>query len=252
MSRVGPVIKLIFSRQWFLATAAVIIGMGVLARLGVWQLDRLDQRRVQNAALEAALAAPPINLNTTTLPADVTSLKNRDVVAQGIFDFDYQGIIKLQNYQGRPGVHLVAPLVLDGGETAVIVDRGWVPEEDDPDNWAAYDEPGPITINGYIGLTQTLSRPAAVTSPSAELAWYRVDVAAIQSQIPYKLLPVYIKQAPRADEPQPPLRSERQIDLSAGPHLGYAIQWFLFSVILGVMYIAYMYRKIRDHEAASG
>jgi surfeit locus 1 family protein len=49
---------------------------------------------------------------------------------------------------------------------------------------------------------------------------------------------VYIKQAPAEDNQQPPLRSEREVDLSEGPHLGYAIQWFLFSAILGVMYVA--------------
>ena len=56
--------------------------------------------------------------------------------------------------------------------------------------------------------------------------------------MPYQLLPVFIKQAPGETNEQPPLRSEREVDLSEGPHLGYAVQWFLFSTILGVMYIA--------------
>jgi surfeit locus 1 family protein len=71
-----------------------------------------------------------------------------------------------------------------------------------------------------------------------ELAWYRMDIEAIQAQMPYKLLPVYVKQAPEEGNQQLPLRAEREVDLSEGPHLGYAIQWFLFSTILGVMYIA--------------
>jgi surfeit locus 1 family protein len=169
------------------------------------------------------------------LPEDLVSLKDRDVVAKGEFDFSHQGIVKLQTFQGQPGVNLVAPLVLDDGETAVLVDRGWVPEDS---SYTAYNESGQQTINGYIALTQTLNKSGTSSTLTDELEWYRVDIAAIQTQMPYKLLPVYIKQAPDENSEQPPLRTERDVDLSEGPHLGYAVQWFLFSTILGVMYIA--------------
>lgn len=234
MSRILMVGRALFSRRWLLPTFAVVAGMIFLARLGFWQLDRLEQRREKNVALIAALESEPVDLNEAALPDDLASLKDRDAVAQGEFDFAHQGIVKLQTFQGQPGVNLVAPLVLAGGETAVLVDRGWVPETA---NWADYDEPGPITINGYIALTQTINRTGASSTISDELAWYRVDIDAIQVQMPYKLLPVYIRQAPEEDNQKPPLRTEREVDLSEGPHLGYAVQWFLFSTILGVMYI---------------
>lgn len=233
MSRVLSVGKALVSRQWLLPTIAVIAGMIFLARLGFWQLDRLEQRREKNAALLTALESEAVDLNEVVLPEDLTPLKDRDVVAQGEFDFSHQGIVKLQVFQGQPGVYLVAPLVLDGGETAVLVDRGWVPEGS---SYAAYNEADQQTINGYIALTQTLNGSSSTLTD--ELEWYRVDIAAIQTQMPYKLLPVYIKQAPGESNEQPPLRAEREVDLSEGSHMGYAIQWFLFSTILGVMYIA--------------
>lgn len=241
MSRVLSVGKALVSRQWLLPTIAVIAGMIVLARLGFWQLDRLDQRREKNAALAAALESEPVNLNEAVLPDDLIPLKDRDVVAQGEFDFAYQGVVKLQTFQGRPGVNLVAPLVLAGGETAVLVDRGWVPEDS---NYAVYNESSPQTINGYIALTQTLNREGASSTLTDELAWYRVDIAAIQTQMPYKLLPIFIKQAPGENSDQPPRRSEREVDLSEGPHMGYAVQWFLFSTILAVMYIALVNKEL--------
>ncbi len=249
MNQIKRVVKALFSRQFILSNIAVVLGMIFLGRLGFWQLDRLDQRRASNAQLQAVLDSAPLDLANEDLanedlPEDLATLKNREAVAQGTFDFDYQGFVKLQTYQGRPGVHLLAPLVLEGGETAVLVNRGWVPEED---SYAAYDEPNPVTINGYIGLTQTINRDTGVaTAVPDELAWYRVNIEAIQTQMPYELLPVYISQAPNADETQPPFRSEREIDLSEGPHLGYAIQWFLFSTLLGVMYIAYIYKDVRE------
>jgi surfeit locus 1 family protein len=183
-----------------------------------------------------------VNLNDGGLPDALTPLKNRDAVAQGEFDFAYQGIVKLQNYQSKPGVHLIAPLVLDGGETAVLVNRGWVPEAD---NYGDYNEPGSLTINGYVGLTQTLNRDSGVSAVTEELAWYRVDIEAIQAQMPYDLLPIYINQAPEAND-APPFRAEREVDLSEGPHMGYAIQWFLFAAVLAVMYTALVYKDVRS------
>ena len=245
MSRILNIVKALFSRQWLLATVAVVAGMIFLARLGFWQLDRLEQRREKNAALIAALESEPVNLNEAVMPEDLTPLKDRDAVAQGEFDFAYQGIVKLQTFQGQPGVYLVVPLVLDGGETAVLVDRGWVPEGDD---YSSYTEESSQTINGYIALTQTLNRAGASNTLTDELAWFRVDIAAIQTQLPYDLLPIYLRQAPGENNAQPPLRTEREVDLSEGPHLGYAVQWFLFSTILGVMYIALVNKNLQKNE----
>ena len=242
MSRVLSVGRALVSRQWLLPTIAVIVGMMILVRLGFWQLDRLDQRRAKNAALIAALESAPVDLNDAVLPDDLTSLKDRDALARGEFDFSHEGIVKLQSFQGQPGVNLVAPLVLDDGETAVLVDRGWVPEAD---NYAVYDDPGQQTIKGYIALTQNLNRFGASSTLTDKLEWYRVDIDAIQTQMPYKLLPVYIKQAPGENNQQPPLRAEREVDLSEGPHLSYAIQWFLFSTILGVGYVALVNKELQ-------
>lgn len=241
MRQMGRVIKAIFSRQFIIATAAVAAGMIFLARLGFWQLDRLEQRRASNAQLMAVLESAPLDLAAADLPEDLAALKDREAIAQGTFDFDYQGFVKLQTYQGRPGVHLVAPLVLDDGKTAVLVNRGWVPEAD---NYAAYNEPGALTVNGYIGLTQTLNRDSGVSAVTEELAWYRVDIEAIQAQMPYDLLPIYINQAPEAND-APPFRAEREVDLSEGSHMGYAIQWFIFCATLAIMYAALVYKDVR-------
>ena len=86
MSRILAIVRALFSRQWILPTLAVVAGMIFLARLGFWQLDRLDQRRAKNAALAAALESEPVDLNTAVLPTDLLPLKDRDAMAQGEFE----------------------------------------------------------------------------------------------------------------------------------------------------------------------
>jgi surfeit locus 1 family protein len=229
-----------------------------MTRLGFWQLDRLEQRRARNAQLSQQLALPPFSLSGDPLPEAPSALKNRLATAQGEFDFSYQVILKLQNRTetgglvsplNAVGVDLITPFVIEGTSKAVLVDRGWIPESEAAlDNLTKFSEPaGQTTVTGRIQLSQTLpSKRATAIAPKAasgslQREWYRVDIEAIQAQIPYELLPIYIEQSP-TDNSQTtlPYRSEPTFDLSEGPHLGYAIQWFTFALIFGGGYLYYV------------
>jgi surfeit locus 1 family protein len=238
--------KALFSRKQWWVTLLVLLGMGVLGRLGIWQLDRLEERRAANAQLAFALSEAPFELTADFSATNPRQLKDRLVFAQGQYDFAYQGIIKLQNFRGQAGAHVVAPLVLADGETAVLVNRGWVPEAVIP-QLSELDEPGGLTIKGYVGLSEVLSRAASEAAPADELAWFRLDIGQIQAQLPYRLLPVTIVEWSGEEETADlPISLERDIDLSEGPHLGYAIQWFAFTVMLGVGYVFFVRRKINE------
>ena len=63
MKRAGRVARELISRRWLWITLVVLALMTLLARLGFWQLDRLEQRRTANAQLMAALESAPIALN---------------------------------------------------------------------------------------------------------------------------------------------------------------------------------------------
>ncbi len=248
MKRIWLVLRAMVSRQWLLPTLVVILGMGLLARLGVWQLDRLEQRRASNAALQAALDAPSIWLNEADLPADVSQLKDRFVTVSGAYDSANQVVVKLQNFRGRPGVHLLTPLLLEGEDTAVLVNRGWIPESE-KENLSQFNMAGPVTVAGYIGLTQTLSRSAGQSEPASQptTEWYRVDIMAIQAQLPYPLLSIYVIESPPETEVSGlPFQLERNVELSEGSHLGYAIQWFSFSLMLAVVYGVLVNRRIEE------
>jgi len=54
---------------------------------------------------------------------------------------------------------------------------------------------------------------------------------------------VYIQQAPDSAWTEMPYRSEPNLTLSEGPHLGYAVQWFSFALILLVGYPIYVRRE---------
>ena len=253
-----PAVRTFLNRQWRWSTLLVLVGVAVLARLGTWQLDRLEQRRTHNSGIVQRLALPPLDLTSGSLPVDTADLKNRQAIARGEYDLSRQVALTQQNWMESPGFHLITPLVLengilseDGRPSAILVDRGWLPAAElTAQNWSEYDISERVTVTGYIKLSQTRpdSEATGQIANAPQTEWYRVDVAAIGAQLPYELLPVYLQEAPRPEgNTGLPLRSALDSDLSEGNHLSYAIQWFIFATILGAGYVYYV--GTRTHEA---
>ena len=258
MTKVGKLARALVSRQWWWVTLIVVALMLLLARLGIWQLDRLQERRVANAQLLAAIESSPIDLNqdideyVAMEPRQVSGdLANRDVAMVGAYDYDQQRILKLQSWDGRAGVHLITPLILEGTDTAVLIDRGWIPDAAYEAGEMFAEQTGAQSVKGYVALTETISRRTADSivplDPGLEL--FRVDVAELGKRFPYQLAPFYVKLiSPEGASAELPIPVPKEIDLSEGPHLDYAFQWFIFSLGLGIAYVVYVNRWLNMRE----
>lgn len=229
-----------FSRRWILTTILVIAAMLVMARLGKWQLDRLAQRRAFNARVEAQINQPPLQLSAASLNEDLAVMEYRKVTVRGEYDEAQQVALRNQAMNGQWGVDLITPLRIAGTDQAVLVDRGWIPAEDyTSGNWAKYNEPGVVEVQGVIRQSQThpdfgrRSDPTPIPGGPRLDTWNFVNVGGIARQTSYSLLPVYIQEAPNPAFAGPPIRTQPELDLSEGPHMGYAIQWFSFALLLG-------------------
>jgi surfeit locus 1 family protein len=230
--------RALFGRRRWWATLLVILGVALLARLGIWQLDRLDQRRAQNAELARQLDAAPLELTGAALPAAPEELVDRAARVRGTFDPANQFVLALQTWQGRPGVHLLTPLRIADSDVAVLVDRGWIPDEEyRAGSLAPYDPAGEQEVIGVIGVSQLRPDEAPIETDPGRL-WYRVEIEGMAQLLPYELLPVYLQELSDPDAtPALPYKAPREIDLSEGPHLGYAIQWFAFAILLAAGYV---------------
>ena len=125
----------------------------------------------------------------------------------------------------------------------VFVDRGWIPADGNsaPEDWRKYDETGVVTVTGQIRLGQ--SKPAlggvadALPADGSPLwVWNNGDVEKMALQLPYPALKVYIQPDLDPADEVPPIPYQPAVEITEGPHLGYAAQWFTFATILFVGY----------------
>ncbi|MFV0644544.1 MAG: SURF1 family protein [Sphingomonadaceae bacterium] len=235
-------LKLLFNRQWWWVTLVVIAGCFALVRLGLWQLDRLEQRRAFNAYVAERWKQDPFPLSAETLPASLDELEYRRVEVEGTYDYDNQILLTNQPRGNTSGVVLVTPLIMDGGE-AVLVARGWIPyTESQAEAISQFDEAATGPIVGLVQESQLYPGGQPVPVPDTpQQEWYYLNIDAIQPQMPYTLLPVFVLQLPEDGRSVAtlPFRQE-PLRLDEGNHFSYAIQWMMFAVILGFGYIQYV------------
>lgn len=240
-----PMRPLELTRSGIVGSLAVFAVALVCVRLGLWQLDRRQQRLDRNAAVAERMAEPAVGL--TAPPRDTAGLTYRIAEVGGRYDNGRALVLAGRSLAGTPGVHVLAPLRL--GRGALLVNRGWLPSRD-----AATVDLEAVAVDSAVAVRGVLL-PLPTGGPATpgdgfRTTWFRVDADAVRGQYPYPVSPLYLQAQPddtgaavrRAGSgaggpvPLPPP------SLDAGPHLSYALQWFSFALIFVVGWTALVMR----------
>ena len=214
-------------RKWILSVLAISLAI-VFTLLGFWQVRRLSARQIANKSLAARRFAPEVGLDS--LPSDTAAAHFRRVHIKGSYDYPQEIIYTLRGRNGSPGVNILTPLLRNGKDTAVLVNRGWVYSADgtnvDTRPWQETE-----TLDGH-GFVETFPTKGPFAPPSAARprSFRRLDRSALAKVLPYPIANYYVILTDSSTSPAAPPRVE-QAPLDEGPHRMYAIQWFSFAAI---------------------
>lgn len=204
------------------AFVALAVGLAaVFVRLGIWQLDKLSERHAANDMARHLLALPAIAAESLKF---VLEQVNRHAIVSGVPDYDREFVHAGRSRNGSPGVHIYTPIRTGDGDT-FLVNRGWVYAADaatvDPSRWREERR----TFHGYVRKLPMGDRTASPQSKVVRL----LNSDAITKLFPYPVSNLYVVSLDSAGEHVPARLP--QPDLTNGPHLSYAIQWFCFAAI---------------------
>lgn len=231
--------------RWILAIVVAVAFAAIFVRLAVWQLDRLDERRISNALIEERATADPAPLADliATHGARPEDLIHRRVVIEGTFREDLEFISVGRTYGESRGSLVLTPMELDDGRLIVIV-RGVVPPDAaGPPTDGYRPPPGRVIVTGRIDDGEEplrLGEPDPADGVLVSLG--RVDLAYVDRWIDGDVLPISLLL--EASDPAPPDAAPARApadELDEGSHLGYAVQWFGFAVVAvaGVAFLVY-------------
>jgi surfeit locus 1 family protein len=214
-----------------------VVGIVVFVLAGFWQLDRLDERREQNDLISARAGGTAGALPAAeAVAADPAAFEWLLVEFIAEWRPAEEVLLRGQSLQGAPGNDLLTPAIADG--MAVIVDRGWVPlDVDGPPVAVAAPVATSVTLRGVLRTTQERGSFGPVDPPTGRLDEVaRVDVARLSRQIDGPTYPMWVQLLDQQPAQTELPRMRPLPELGEGPHLSYAIQWFIFA---GVVVIGY-------------
>lgn len=215
--------------RWIAGHLLALVTVIAFVNLGLWQLRRHEEKTDLRDTVAAAQALPPVPIEEA--PAG----SYRRVGATGSFDGSLQTKV-LRSQGGVSGYHVLTPFLFDEGR-AVLVDRGWIP----------LDAAIPAPYAGVTVIEGTLWPAEAGSSIPDDLdpAVRRIDPEIQAAFADYEFLGEYLLlTASRDESTEVPLLPD-PAEVSLGPHLGYAAQWFLFAVVVLVGYPALLRRNLR-------
>jgi surfeit locus 1 family protein len=245
---------------WIIFHVVVVLLVILMINLSAWQFRRLHERRSFNADVRSRTSAAVQPFDTIVPPGTSTDGARADewdmVTVTGTFDPAAQVLIRNRSLDGAPGYHVLTPLRRPDG-AAVLVVRGWVPLS--TANSTTPDVPPPVTgtvtVQGRVRPTQNpgaLASRDPATGVLATLA--RIDIPRLQQQTSYPLAPAYVEMTASSPAPATALPALVPLpELDDGPHLGYAVQWIIFSMcaIVGWFLLVRKSARARDQRAAA-
>lgn len=232
-----------------IVAAAALVGVSATARLGCWQLDRAAQKEAQQRSLDSRSALPKLRMADLASTADAAAAQHdRRIDVQGRWLASATVFLENRQMNGRAGFFVVTPLLPADGSTAVLVQRGFTPR--DNDDRTRLPTPTASTGESIVRFTGRIAPPPArlyefAASPPG-LIRQNLDPDAFAREIGRPLRPLSIVQdapaAAGADAPLVPDALQRHWPrpaLDVQKHYGYAFQWFALCALTAGLYVRF-------------
>jgi len=240
-------------RPTFWATVFAVPALIILIALGTWQVQRLHWKENQIAIRQERSQGPGIAL-PNSFP-DPLAIEFTRVKLAGTFLHDQEFYLGARTENGRVGLNIVTPFVLDDGRV-ILFNRGWVPEDKrDPASRAEGQLEGEVEVEGLLRTDGWKGVDFAKPPNSPEKRFYfwldlpvmaeGIDGGSGTSGV---ITEVYADAVASEVPGGLPIGGQTRIKLK-NDHLEYAITWYSFAVILLVIYFLFHYRPEDEPSA---
>lgn len=230
----GPLVLRI---HWPIALAVVLV-VAALARLGIWQLDRAQDKVAQQLAFQEAGQRAPTPLDEVPvagLSFDAIQHQNRRVVLRGSYLNERNIFLIYQPYEDQIGWEIITPFRVEDGDQIALVSRGWSGIGTVEELTATLP-----AITGSVELEGQLYVPspdqAAQAGDALAAEWPRVqrhlntDELVPLFELP--LFPYVVRLAER--QPGVLVRHWPLVLVDSGRNFSYALQWFAMAIAVAL------------------
>ncbi len=228
---------------WILSHLFAVSVVVAFVLLGLWQLDRHDQRVSRNATVQARSDLAPVAVGDALAGTeDAGELRFRTVTASGTFG-DRDLLVDNRSKDGLPGAWVLTPLRLADGST-LVVNRGF--QFNDGGSVTPVPAPaGRVEIEGTVTTWEGDGCGVRTGPDDVPIGMACLRRPTAEDVFDADVLPVVV-QAQRSTPPASDLLAPVPLpELDDGPHRSYAVQWFIFATIIAIVYPLILRRVAR-------
>lgn len=229
-----------------LPTLAMLLTLAALLRLGFWQAEKGERRAAEIAQHSQRAQLGPYAIGANLVEPE--GLQDAPVTVRGTYEPEHQFFVDNRQEDGKPGVHVVTPLRIEGSTVRVLVNRGWA-------GWTQGRQVLPMvnTPAGVVQVTGVATVPHNKNfflmpshAESLPRLWSQLDVARFAQERADPLQPVVVLQG-KNDVADGLIRNWQAPEDRVAKHQSYAFQWFGMAVALLVFYgVASVRRQERE------
>lgn len=224
--------------RFWLVTVAAAVGLCATLALGAWQMSRAGEKLAVQAAIEQRMGMPALD-QRALLTATPTELMHRPVVLRGTWDAQRTVFLDNRQMRGKPGFYVVTPLKLEGGNSAVLVERGWAQR-----NFIDRDKLPPIaTPPGVVEVQGRMAPPPGklyeFAAPASGAIRQNLHLDSFRVETGLALLDLAVQQTGEPSEGL--LRDWPAISSGVEKNYGYAFQWWALSVLIAILYVWFQF-----------
>lgn len=217
--------------------------MPIFIAAGQWQWNKARLKSDLQQQLEAGGAQTALRMPGTLV--DPSTLRFRKIVAQGAYEPQHQILIDNRTHRGQAGFHVVTPLRLEGGDTRLLVNRGWIPAS--AEHRVVPDVATPTGIVELAGTavvpgTRFFTLKADGETGGWQTVWQNLDLDRYAERVGFPVQPVVLQLDPDStaggfvrEWPRPDERIQT--------NLSYAIQWWTFAATTVVLWLVFSIRR---------
>ena len=220
------------SYRLLVPSVLIIATIAFLISLGFWQLDRADQKRTIEASIQKA------NTGVVELIVNQNELLNKEyyeVRLQGSYISDKQFIYDNQIVDQASGYYVLTPFVLTGQSNAIMINRGFIPwngRRDQLDDIAVDSAFREVKIQVSRPIKRIELKTSDISNQFPVLI-QAIDFDVIEEISSTSFVDVIGLLDPSSDDGF--VRKWEPYTGSIEKHIGYAIQWFLMALVLGII-----------------
>ncbi len=213
-----------------------------MIRLGFWQYHKAEEKRALQSAYDTRLTEDPVAVPESV--GNIEDWRYRRIHARGHYETAYQVLLDNQIEGESAGYHVITPFRAEGGKGLLLVDRGWIPVGD-RSSLPVIDTPAALVdVSGFAWVPSDKFYELAPVQSSGtwQPLWQNMDMALYRKLVPQPVLP-FVLRLDASSQAGGFVRhwvipSER-IEVN----IGYAWQWWGFSVALVAIWIFVNIRK---------